>query len=99
MATKTYMPIADDPDPLLDVILERTKPLPVFRGNEDEHLACPGCRGNIAHGISARAFEGRYATQRRLVFHCPCGTYSVLPSRHDPDMIAAPAPSGLERLG
>ena len=53
----------------------------------------------IAQGISARAFEGRYATRRRLLFHSPRGTYSVLPSRIDPKLAAGGASPGLERLG
>lgn len=99
MARKIYLPLATEPDPDRDAILKRTRPLPVFRGGDDDNLACPGCKGVIAQGISVASFEGRYVTPQRLVFHCPCGTYSVLPSRIDPSLTAAKTPAGLERLG
>jgi hypothetical protein len=97
--TKTYLPLVVDPDPESDAILKRTRPLPVFTGREDEHLSCPGCKGNVAQGISARSFEGRYVTPRRLVFQCPCGTFSILPSRIDPNLVEADTPAGLEKIG
>lgn len=84
MASKIYLPLVTDADPAHDVIFTLTGKLPTFRGNEDENLACPGCKEVNARNMSTRTVAAHYAVAKRLVFECPCGTACRLPATVDP---------------
>jgi hypothetical protein len=54
--------------------------LPIFKGDEDESLACGNCKEVIARGVSTKTFYERLSADHRLVVRCPCGAHNVIPS-------------------
>ena len=85
MPSKIYLTAILEPDPDA-AVFEYAGTLPAFRGQDHhENLACPGCKDVIGRSISTATIHDRFVTRKQLAFHCPCGTYSLLPARIDPD--------------
>ena len=72
MANNIYLPLVDHADSVEDVIVEGDAP--VFRGRDDENLACGACKTILARNTSTRTLYQRYCNgSGRLLLKCKCG--------------------------
>jgi hypothetical protein len=59
--------------------------LPMFRGIEDQSLACGRCGGIMSQGISTWTIRGRFAISSRLLIRCLCGVHNLVPEQTMPE--------------
>jgi RNase P subunit RPR2 len=71
----TVIPPHDD-----TVVLVNMSNVELFRGNEDESLACGACEKVLALGVSTRTMYERITTEMQMVIKCRCGAHNRAPS-------------------
>jgi hypothetical protein len=79
--TTIRLPIVDDPNPDRDAIMRGATPL--FRGDDDESLACGRCGSVVARGMSTRTlYRQTHSRSARLLLVCACGAHNLLYVQH-----------------
>ena len=58
-----------------DMVIGSQSRLPVFEGQEEESLVCPGCGQEVTNGVSALTIHALFQPPGRLLFHCKCDAY------------------------
>jgi hypothetical protein len=75
--TTIRLPVVDDPSPGRDAIMRGAPPL--FRGDDDESLACGRCGVVVARRVSTRTlYRQTHCESARLLLVCACGAYNLL---------------------
>ena len=79
MPHKLYLTVVEPKDD--DTVLSIATPDGVlFKGDEDENLACGACKIVIARGVTTRTIHSRFIAETRLVARCKCGAHNLLPA-------------------
>ena len=58
-----------------DMVIGPPPNLPLFQGQEDESLVCPGCKKEVTNGVSSLTLQALFQAPGRLLFHCECDAY------------------------
>jgi hypothetical protein len=86
MAAKIYLRVIDEAEEGKDSILVAGV-LPMFKGSEDENLACGSCKQVLCRNVSTRTLYERFSASGRLVLRCICGAFNLAPTQRlaEPD--------------
>ena len=77
MAVKIRLEPVDQQTPQ-DMVIGPNGALPMFEGQEQESLICPGCADEVTSGVSAMTIVSLFHPPGRLLFHCGCGAYGIV---------------------
>ena len=61
-----------------DMVIGSQGALPLFEGQEEESLVCPGCGEEVTSGVSAETLHALFQPPGRLLFHCECDSYCAV---------------------
>jgi hypothetical protein len=76
-SVKTRLEPMDGPTPQ-DVVIGPRGDLPMFEGQEQESLICPGCGDEVTRGVSTLTMIALFRPPGRLLFRCDCGACSLV---------------------